>query len=94
MVKGRVESRQVHVDMIDISEGGCKVRGTAGFAAVGDRVTMKIAHLHAPVGRVAWVEDRMAGIAFEGELHPAVLDHLCAAQVPDLAVEQDARRRL
>jgi hypothetical protein len=24
-----------------------------------------------------WVEDEFAGIAFEGRLHPAVLDHIC-----------------
>ena len=37
MVKSRVESRAINVDMIDISEGGCKIRGTPGFANVGDR---------------------------------------------------------
>ena len=94
MVKSRVESRAINVDMIDISEGGCKIRGTPGFANVGDRVTMKVADLHAPVGKIAWVEGRFAGVSFEGEMHPAVLDHLCAAQVPDLAVEKDLRRTL
>ena len=32
MVKSRVQSRVVYVDMIDISEGGCKIRATRGFA--------------------------------------------------------------
>ncbi|AWW74611.1 PilZ domain-containing protein [Erythrobacter sp. KY5] len=94
MVKSRVESRAINVDMIDISEGGCKIRGTLGFASVGDRVTMKLANLHAPVGRIAWIEGRIAGVAFEGEIHPAVLDHLCAAQIPDIAAEKDNLRRL
>ncbi|MFN3864614.1 MAG: PilZ domain-containing protein [Erythrobacter sp.] len=76
-VKGRVRSREVFVDLIDISEGGCKIRGKAGFAAIGDRVTMKIAGINAPLGTIAWVDGPFAGVAFEGVMHPAVLDHLC-----------------
>lgn len=75
-VKGRVRSRVVFVDLIDISEGGCKIRGKSGFAEIGDRVTMKVAGVNAPLGTVAWVEGAMAGVAFEGAMHPAVLDHL------------------
>lgn len=92
-VKSRVESRPVYVEMIDISEGGCKVSGSRGFANVGDRITMKVSNIYVPVGKVAWMEDRVAGISFEGEVHPAVLDHLCAAQVPDVAVEKDDQSR-
>jgi hypothetical protein len=76
MVKGRVRARLVFVDLIDISEGGCKIRGKEGFAEVGDRVTMKVAGIHAPLGTIAWLEGQMAGVAFEGAMHPAVLDHL------------------
>ena len=92
MVKSRVESRAIHVDMIDISTGGCKIRGTDGFASVGDRVTMKIANMQAPVGHVAWVEGRLAGVAFEGQIHEAVLDHLINAQHPDIQADRDNRR--
>lgn len=92
MVKSRVESRAIHVDMIDISEGGCKIRGTDGFANVGDRVTMKVANMHAPVGHIAWVEGRFAGVSFEGKIHEAVLDHLSEAQHPDIKAEQENRR--
>jgi hypothetical protein len=77
MVKSRVRSRVVFVDLIDISEGGCKIRGKPGFASIGDRVTMKVAGINAPLGTIAWVEEAMAGVAFEGTMHPAVLDHLC-----------------
>lgn len=76
MVKGRVRSRKVFVDLIDISEGGCKIRGKAGFAEIGDLVTIKVAGVNAPLGTVAWLEGPMAGVAFEGTMHPAVLDHL------------------
>lgn len=80
LVKSRVKSRVVFVDMIDISEGGCKICGSRGFAQVGDRVTMKVEGVNAPLGTVAWVEDRIAGVAFEGEMHSAILDHLCASK--------------
>lgn len=93
VVQSRVESRTVYVDLVDISEGGCKIRGSRGFASIGDRVTMKVGGLYAPVGEIAWLEDRVAGVRFQGEMHPAVLDHLCAAQVPDLAVEEDVKNR-
>jgi len=51
-VKSRVRSREVFVDLIDISEGGCKIRGKSGFATIGDRVTMKVAGVNAPLGTV------------------------------------------
>lgn len=76
-VKSRVRSRVVFVDLIDISEGGCKIRAKAGFAEVGDRLTMKVNGINAPLGTIAWVEGGMAGVAFEGAMHPAVLDFLC-----------------
>lgn len=84
-VKSRVRSRVVFVDLIDISEGGCKIRAKAGFAEVGDRVTMKVNGINAPLGVIAWVEGGMAGVAFDGAMHPAVLDFLCdgGAAVPD-----------
>jgi len=76
-VKSRVRSRVVFVDLIDISEGGCKIRARAGFAEVGDRVTMKVNGINAPLGTVAWIEGPVAGVAFEGAMHPAVIDYLC-----------------
>ena len=76
-VKSRVRTRVVFVDLIDISEGGCKIRARAGFAEVGDRVTMKVNGINAPLGCIAWVEGGLAGVAFEGAMHPAVIDFLC-----------------
>ena len=76
-VKSRVRSREVFVDLIDISEGGCKIRGKSGFAVIGDRVTMKVNGINAPLGTVAWIEGPVAGVAFEGAMHPAVIDFLC-----------------
>lgn len=76
-VKSRVRSRVVFVDLIDLSEGGCKIRAKPGFAEVGDRVTMKVGGINAPLGIIAWVEGGLAGVAFDGAMHPAVIDYLC-----------------
>jgi hypothetical protein len=77
MVKSRVRSRVVFVDLIDISEGGCKIRAKAGFGEIGDRVTMKVNGINAPLGTIAWIDGPVAGVAFEGAMHPAIIDYLC-----------------
>lgn len=77
LVDGRVRSREVRVDLFDLSERGCKIKGRRGFVDEGENVTLKINGIKTPLGTVMWVEDEFAGIAFEGRLHPAVLDHIC-----------------
>ena len=77
MVKGRIQSRVIYADLIDISEGGCKLHASAGFADVGDRVTIRMNGINAPLGRVVWAEDCTVGVAFENPMHIAMLDHLC-----------------
>ena len=94
LIRGRVQSRPIYADLIDISEGGCKLRGSRGFAQVGDRVTMKVGPVNAPLGKVVWVDDRIVGIRFEGEMHAAVLDHLCATNGSDLQPEKQRFQRL
>ena len=64
------------VELIDVSEGGCKIKGKLGFVTEGDSITLKLGEIRAPFGTVVWVEDRYAGVAFEGRMHEAVLDHL------------------
>ena len=78
MIRSRVRARTVFVDLVDLSEGGCKIRGRPGFANVGDRVTMKVGEVNAPLGSIAWVDGQFAGVAFEGKMHPAIIDHLRA----------------
>lgn len=92
LVKSRVQSRLIYCDLIDISEGGCKIKASQGFAEVGDRVILKVGAVNAPLGRIAWIDGRMAGVAFEGEMHEAVLDHLCKHNGLDLAKDKDDRR--
>ncbi len=91
MVKGRVRSRVVFVDLIDLSEGGCKICGKPGFAEIGDRVTMRLNGINAPLGNIAWIEGAVAGVAFEGVMHPAVIDHLCTQGDAKLAAPQHRR---
>lgn len=76
LVKGRLRSRPLYVEVIDVSEGGCKVKGRPGFAEVGENVLLRIDGVHTPVGRFVWVDGKFAGIAFERKMHSAVIDHL------------------
>lgn len=79
MVRGRVQSRVIYADLIDISEGGCKLQASSGFASVGDRVTIRMNGINAPLGTVVWADNKMAGVEFENPMHIAMLDHLCAS---------------
>lgn len=72
-----MQSRAIFADMLDISEGGCKLKASLGFASVGDRVTIRLNGINAPLGKVVWVDGKFAGVAFESNMHIAVLDHLC-----------------
>jgi hypothetical protein len=94
MVKSRVASRLVFVDLIDISEGGCKIKASHGFANVGDRVTIKVGGINAPLGTIAWIEDQHAGVSFNGEMHAAVLDYLCTEHGFNLRADKSSIRRV
>lgn len=94
MVKGRVKSRAVYCDLIDISEGGCKIRGSLGFAEVGDRLTMKLSGVNAPLGSVVWIDGKIAGVAFEGQMHAAVIDHLIQQHNGKLAEQKNTGHRI
>jgi hypothetical protein len=37
-----------------------------------------VGEVNTPLGSIAWVDGQYAGVAFEGTMHPAVIDHLCA----------------
>ncbi len=76
LVDGRMRSRPICVELIDVSEGGCKVKGRHGFAEVGEHLSLKINGVRSPLGKVVWVDDQYAGVAFQGKMHEAVVDHL------------------
>ncbi len=75
-IHGRVKSVRFPCELIDISEGGCKIRSYSGFAQIGDRVTLRIGNVNAPLGNIAWIDGPIAGIAYDGQMHAAVIDYL------------------
>ena len=77
-IQCRVAGRPVFVSVRDVSESGCRLEGLPGWGEVGNRVVLKIGTFTAPPGIIRWVENRVAGVAFEGRLHPSVVDVVTA----------------
>ena len=69
----------VELDVLDISPGGCLVDRKRWAAESGDRVLVMLPGLSFQPANIVWIEDELAGIAFEQTLHEAVLTHLQAA---------------
>ncbi|NVE93670.1 PilZ domain-containing protein [Altererythrobacter lutimaris] len=90
LVDGRMRSRPICVELLDMSEGGCKIKGRHGFAEVGEHLSLNINGVRTPLGKVVWVDDQFAGVAFEGKMHEAIVDHLSRET---LAKKQDSERR-
>ncbi|HEX5645032.1 MAG TPA: PilZ domain-containing protein [Erythrobacter sp.] len=81
LVQGRLRSRALYVEVIDVSEGGCKIKGRHGFAEVDELVSLRIDGVRTPLGRIVWVDGKYAGVAFDGKMHPAVIEHLYRERV-------------
>jgi len=81
LVEGRLRARPICVELIDVSEGGCKIRGRHGFATEGEHVTLKVNGIRAPLGYVVWIDGKYAGVKFSGKMHPAIIDHLCKEEL-------------
>lgn len=92
LVKGRSRSRPIFVEILDVSEGGCKVKGSPGFAEVGESILLRIDGVHTPVGRFVWVDGKHAGVAFEGKMHPAIVDHLHKERLRRLEEREKGRK--
>ena len=67
------------LDVLDISAGGCMVERGRWAAECGDRVLLMLPGLAYQPATIVWMEDDLAGIAFEQTLHEAVLTHLQAS---------------
>lgn len=81
LVQGRMRSRSVYVEVIDVSEGGCKIKGRHGFAEPDETVILKIDGVRTPLGKIVWVEGEYAGLEFVGKMHPAIVDFLYKERV-------------
>jgi PilZ domain-containing protein len=65
------------VRVLDLSTDGCKVE-VVDVPRVGDSMRVKFEGLESLEAEVCWVEDHTAGLKFEHQLHPGVLDFLAA----------------
>jgi hypothetical protein len=59
----------------DLSVGGCGIELDVELE-IGGRVWLKLPGLESLPARVAWADDRRAGLAFDNPLHPAVVEHV------------------
>ena len=59
----------------DLSVGGCGIELDAELET-GGRVWVKLPGLENLPARVAWTDDRRAGLEFDHPLHPAVVEHV------------------
>ena len=66
------------LEVLDISAGGCMVAYKGWDAQPGERVMTAVRGLGVQPSQLVWVEDGLAGIAFEKPLHAAVYDFLRA----------------
>lgn len=73
------QGSNVELDVLDISGGGCMVSKSRWSAECGDRVLVMLPGLAFQPASIVWIEDDLAGIAFEQILHEAVLTHLQAS---------------
>ena len=77
-VRCRAQSGAIaEMPLLDLSAGGFMVPFRGWAAAPGERVLATIDGFSALPGVLVWVEDGLAGIAFEEALHEAVFDQIC-----------------
>ena len=65
------------VRVLDLSTNGCKVE-LVDVPRNGDRMRVKFDGIESLDAEVCWVESHCAGLKFERQLHPGVLDLLAA----------------
>lgn len=63
-------------ELTDLSEAGCRLRVDPGSIAPNQHVLVRPASLEGVTGVVRWSEGETAGVAFDGEVHPAIVDHI------------------
>jgi hypothetical protein len=66
------------VEVTNLSEGGCRIHTPGARLYPNQVVTVRPDSLESVVGVVRWSHNGVAGVEFNGELYPAVVDHLAA----------------
>lgn len=67
---------RVEVDILDLSEIGCRIASPGQRFEVGEPLTLKIDQLGPFEGEVKWVENRQAGLEFKLDMYGPVWEHL------------------
>lgn len=65
-----------HVELADVSEGGCSIVGSGEDLRVGQDVKIRFAEFKGVPGTVRWIRDKIAGIEFDNPLEPELIEHL------------------
>ena len=83
-----------HVQIVDLSQGGCRVRSEQ-TGAVGGALLIKLPGLEPLRATTIWVGTGEFGCSFETELHPATLELVAANAYPKRRrVAAGSRQRL
>ena len=75
VASGRIWSHPVRVSIIDISAIGCRIDGV-GLGEVGDCISLRLDRFNAPRGKIIWTDGASAGVSFDDELYPSILETL------------------
>lgn len=67
---------KMEMKVLDISAGGCLVDARGWSIKPDELVSVKFPDMAYVAGKVVWIEDSRAGIAFEEPLYGPILEHL------------------
>lgn len=66
------------VDILDISESGCRFFDRFGRLGVGTTLSLRIGTIGPIVATVRWCRDHVVGVQFENPLYGPVFEHIRA----------------
>lgn len=72
-VRYRVRSK-LDMKVLDLAEGGCLLESQGWGAKPDERVLVRLPGLAEVAGKVAWIEEQRAGVAFDEPLYGPVVE--------------------
>lgn len=66
------------IDVLDISESGCRFYDRFGRLPAGSEISMRIGSIGPVVATVRWCKDHIVGVQFENPLYGPVFEHIRA----------------